>query len=108
MDEMKNPIDCLYDEDNNDIIVLYNEKGEEIDFEQIALIPLTEKTYAILKPIAPMEGVGENEGLVFSIEVNEDGQEYLMLVTEEKIIDEVFEVYDDLIEESVVDDEDEE
>ena len=38
-EEVKNPIDCLYDENNNDPIVLFNEKGEEIAFEQIALIP---------------------------------------------------------------------
>ena len=97
-EEMQNPIDCLFDEDNNDAIILFNEKGEEIAFEQIALIPQKEKTYAILKPIQPMEGVGEDEGLVFSIETsNEDGQEYLVLVTDEGIIDEVFTVYDELV-----------
>ena len=97
-EEVKNPIDCLYDEDNNDAIILFNEKGEEIAFEQIALIPQKEKTYAILKPIQPMEGVGEDEGLVFSIETSkEDGQEYLVLVTDEGIIDDVFKVYDELV-----------
>ncbi len=97
-EEIKNPIDCLYDEDNNDAIVLFNEKGEEIAFEQIALIPQPTKTYAILKPIKPMEGVGEDEGLVFSIETsNEDNQEYLVLVTDEDVIDEVFKVYDELV-----------
>ena len=99
-EEVKNPIDCLFDEDNNDAIILFNEKGEEIAFEQIALIPKNNKTYVILKPIQPMEGVGEDEGLVFSIETsNEDGQEYLVLVTNEGVINEVFDVYDKLVEE---------
>lgn len=99
--EYQNPIDALFDEENCDPIILFNEKGEEIAFEQIALIPLKEKTYAILKPIKPIEGLGENEGLVFSIEeIEEIGQEALMLVTDEKIIDDVFEVYDKLIEEN--------
>ena len=92
-----NVIDMLYDEENNDAIVLLNEKGEEIAFEQIALIPLKEKTYCILKPIQPIEGMGEDEGLVFSIETNEKGEEYLALVIDEKIIDDVFVVYDDLV-----------
>lgn len=92
-----NPIDALFDEENNDPIILFNEKGEEIAFEQIALIPLKDKTYAILKPIKPIEGLGEDEGLVFSIEATDDGQEYLMLITDEKIIDDVFKIYDDLI-----------
>lgn len=106
-EEVKNPIDCLYDENNTDPIVLFNEKGEEIAFEQIALIPKKNKTYAILKPTKPMEGVGENEGLVFSIEVSkEDNQEYLVLVTDSKIIDEVFAVYDELVDEENAEDED--
>ena len=100
MSQYQNPIDALFDEDNNDAIILFNEKGEEIAFEQIALIPL-EKTYAILKPIQPMEGLGENEGLVFSIEVNEEtNEEYLALVVDEAIIDKVFDVYDELVADS--------
>lgn len=100
MSQYQNPIDALFDEENNDAIILFNEKGEEIAFEQIALIPL-EKTYAILKPIQPMEGVGENEGLVFSIEVNEEtNEEYLALVVDEAIIDKVFDVYDELVADS--------
>lgn len=99
MAEYENPIDALYDEDNNDVILLLNEKGEEVAFEQIALIPQAEKTYAILKPVQPMEGLGEDEGLVFSIEANENGVEYLALVTDEGIIDSVFAVYDQLLEE---------
>ena len=44
-----------------------------------------------------MEGLGEDEGLVFSIETSEDGQEFLMLTTDEEIIDKVFDVYDQLV-----------
>ena len=100
-----NPIDALYDEDNNDAIILMNEKGEEIPFEQIALIPINAKTYAILKPMVQIEGVGENEGLVFSVEVNAEGMEYLALVVEEDIIDQVFEIYFELVDEEEDDEE---
>ena len=92
-----NPIDALFDENNNDAIILFNEKGEEIAFEQIAIIPISEKVYAILKPIQPMDGVGEDEGLVFSIEQNDEGEEYLTLTVDEDIIDAVFTVYDALV-----------
>jgi len=92
-----NPIDALFDEENNDAIILLNERGEEIAFEQIALIPLKEKVYAILKPIQPIEGVGEEEGLVFSIEINDEEQEYLALVCDMDVIDDVFKVYDELV-----------
>ena len=105
IDETVNPIDMLYDENNNDPIYLFSEKGEVIGFEQIALIPLKVNTYAILKPIQPMDGVGEDEGLVFEIKADEYGDEYLMLVVDEKIIDDVFVVYDDLCAAEVQDEE---
>ena len=92
-----NPIDALFDENNNDAIILMNEKGEEIAFEQIAIIPISDKVYALLKPIEPMDGVGEDEGLVFSVEQNEEGLDYLALVIEEDIIDAVFTVYEALV-----------
>ena len=94
----ENPIDMLFDESNNDPIFLYSEKGEIIGFDQIALIPQKASTYAILKPIKPMEGVGEDEGLVFEIKTDSKGKEYLMLVLDEKVIDDVFVVYDELCE----------
>ena len=97
MADVINPIDALYDENNNDAIILFNENGEEIAFEQVAIIPISEKVYAILKPIQPMDGVGEDEGLVFAIK-GKEGEEILELVVDEKIIDDVFTVYDQLVE----------
>ena len=92
-----NPIDAIFDPDNNDAIILFSENGEEIAFEQIAVIPIKDKPYVILKPIQPMEGVGEDEGLVFAIK-GKEGEEILELVVDEKIIDDVFTVYDQLVE----------
>lgn len=90
-------IDKLYDEENNDLIYLFNEKGEEIAFEQIALIPIIETTYVILKPVRPLEGLQEDEGLVFEIKTNNE-EEYLSLVVDEDIIDDVFDIYFKLVE----------
>ena len=49
--EVKSPIDCLFDEENTDPITLYNEKGEEVLFEQIALIFLVERSFVIMIPM---------------------------------------------------------
>lgn len=89
-------IDKLYDEENNESIVLFSEKGQEIAFEQIAVIPHQDgRVYVILKPIQPIEGLGEDEGLVFFIN---DEKKIVELVTDEGIIDWVFSVYDSLVE----------
>ena len=93
-----NPIDALFDENNCDIIVLYNEENEPVSFEQIALVPLQGKVYAILKPVTPLDGMTEDEVLMFSIETNEDGEEYLDLVVDDEIIDAVFDIYSELVE----------
>lgn len=88
-----NMIDMLYDEECDDNILLVNENGEEIEFEQIALIPLDEKDYAILKPVKPLEDMEDDEAFVFAID---DENERLVLETDEKYIDEVFAAYDEL------------
>ncbi len=89
-------LDKIYDENNSDVLVLFNENGEEISFEQIALIPDGEIVYLIVKPVTPIEGLGKDEGLVFQIN---EGLRRFELVTDEEIIDKVFDVYDKLTEE---------
>ena len=108
MKEEKSVIDCLFDENNNDDIVLMNERNEKMTFHQIAVIPLEKTTYAILEPATKMEGVNEGEGLVFEINEDENGNERLMLCTDEKMIDKVFDVYNEMVDDANKDDEDDE
>ncbi len=96
--EEMNPIDKLFDEDNCDNIILHNENGEPNEFEQIAIIPKGDVAYAILKPTFELEGVDEDEGLVFAVNTNDDGEDYLELVTDELIVEEIFSIYFSLIE----------
>jgi len=60
-------IEMLLDEKNDDNIKLYDENNKETEFEQIAIIPLEDKVYAILKPVTNIEGIEEDEALVFAI-----------------------------------------
>lgn len=89
-------IDKIYDEENDDPVVLYDENGDEVQFDQVALIPIDGVDYVILCPITPMEGVGEDEGVVFSVD-EKDGEECLTLITEDDIIDKVFAEYEALV-----------
>ena len=105
MKNEKSVIDCLFDENNNDDIVLMNERNEKMVFHQIAVIPLEKATYAILEPASKMEGVNEGEGLVFEINEDENGNERLMLCADEKMIDQVFDVYNEMVDDANEDDE---
>lgn len=98
-------IDKLFDENNNDNIILYNEKGEATEFEQVALIPIDEQIYAILSLANPTDEIGADEGIVFRVEEAEDGNNSLKLVTDDETVDKVFEIYESLLDE--LDDEDE-
>lgn len=93
-----NAIDALFDENNTDNIVLYNEKDEPVEFEQVAIIPMDERIYVILKPAKEVEGVADDEAFAFEI-VGEGDEESLHLVEDDKIIDKVFAQYDKLFEE---------
>lgn len=90
--------DKLFDEENEDNIILYDENNNEVEFEQVAIIPIGEEVYAMLKPVAPMEGVADDEALVFQL-CEIDDEEMLSIVTDEKVVDAVFEIYYDLLRE---------
>lgn len=90
------PIDMLLDADNNDNIVLFNEDNQPIEFQQIALVSIQNRVYALLKPVLSMEGIADDEGLVFVIEEVDD-EECLVIVEENEIIDKVFEKYFEML-----------
>lgn len=94
----------LLDPENKDNIEFFNEEGDLISFEQVAIVPHNEKVYVILKPVDEMEGVGEDEALVFVVDFDEYLLEsYLKLVEDEVDIEIVFEKYYDLLREAGVD-----
>ncbi len=94
--EQRSQIEMLLDENNTENLKLYDENNKETEFEQVAVIPLNEKIYAILKPVTKIVGVNDDEALVFVIEEIED-EDCLVIVDDEKIVDEVFKEYYDLL-----------
>ena len=100
MDEKEmNQIEKILDENNEDNIILLDEDNNPVEFEQVAVIPMDDSVYVILVPVTPMEGVGEDEGVVFVIEEDDEGEALLSLVVEDDVIDAVFNEYDSLLEE---------
>ncbi len=94
------PISQILDEENYDNVILYDPDKKPIEFEQVAVIPVdddnqtTQTLYTIMIPVTPMQGVGEGEGVVFKIdEVSHD----IEVVNDEKIIDKVLEIYQQLL-----------
>ena len=99
-------IELLLDENNTDNIKLYDENNKETEFEQVAIIPIDDKIYAILKPITEITGVSDDEALVFVIEEIDD-EEVLVVVDDEELVDKVFNEYYALLKEEGVEFEEE-
>ncbi len=97
--EEKNPIECLLDVDNSDPIVLYDENDKPIKFEQVALIPHKDELYAMLKPIDKLDGVADDEAVIFHFEEDESGAQVLSVLGDDQLIDEIFAIYLDLVKE---------
>ena len=95
----KNAIERLLDDNDLGTIVLFDENDKEVEFEQIAIIPYEDEVYAILKPVKEMEGVAEDEAIVFLLDADDDSDDVLSVVEDDAIIDAVFDAYYKLLDE---------
>lgn len=99
MDDERDIVDILLDEEDHEPIVLVDGGGNKVAFEQIAVIPHNDKLYCILKPITHIDNVGEDEAIVFYVEEQVGKDPALMVETNELTVINIFEEYYDLIEE---------
>ena len=97
-------IDVLLDEDNKDPIVLMDEKGRQLTFEQVAVIPYEvrkeKRLYCVLKPLDKIEGIGDDEAIVFVVDQDDEGNSIIKIEEDEEIAIAVFDKYYDLLEEA--------
>lgn len=98
----------MYDNDNlldfmqgdDDIVTLLSSNGEEVDFLEIAGIAYQGHFYAILQPVELLEGMNDDEALVFEVTRGPNGEDTFQIVLDDAIIDIVFAEYDRLYNEA--------
>ena len=93
-------LDVLLDENNKEPIVLMDDKGKKLSFEQIAVIPYNNKIYCVLKPIDKIENVQGDEAIVFYVDEKEGREPVLMVETDEKTAINVFDEYYNLLDQA--------
>ncbi len=97
-------LDVLLDQDNKDPIVLVDEAGKQLTFEQVAVIPYEvrkeKRLYCVLKPLDKIEGIGDDEAIVFVVDQDKDGNSIIKVEEDEEIAIAVFDKYYDLLEEA--------
>ena len=82
----------------DEYITLLTANGEEIDFLKVAVIQYRGKIYAILQPAELMEGMADDEALVFRTFKTADGSDSFEIELDDKICDAVFAEYDRMYE----------
>ena len=89
----------VYDDsyDDDEIVSLIGKDGEEIDFVVIAGIALNGNYYAILQPTELLEGMDDDEALVFKVTQNDNGEDSYSIELDDGVIDAVFAEYDKLL-----------
>lgn len=97
-------LDVLLDEDNREPIVLMDEQGKQLTFEQVAVIPYEvrkeTRLYCVLKPVDRIDGVGDDEAIVFLVDTDSEGNSVIKVEEDEEIAIAVFDKYYDLLEEA--------
>jgi len=89
----KSILERLYDDNDNSSIILYDEDGNEVSFDQVAVIPYDGELYAILKPTTKMEGVSEDEAFVFEFRELDNGNIDIAPCENDDISELVFQEY---------------
>lgn len=80
-EKAKTLYDILSDKDNKDLITLEDERGEDIIFKQLAVIPMGEVIYCILKPVFG-GSFNAGEAIAFRLRELSNGEEALTVVTD--------------------------
>lgn len=83
-----------------DFIVLYDEGGNEVEFEIIASLEVNDMEYAILLPndidIEP-ESEEVDEVYILRMELDENGEDVLVGIEDENELNDVIAAYEELI-----------
>jgi len=86
--------------DDDDVISLMTADGEVVDFVEVAGIAYRGNFYAILQPVELLDGMEEDEALVFKVSRGQDGEDKFEIELDDAVIDAVFVEYNKLLDEA--------
>lgn len=95
MDKNNNSNVDFPDLEEAEIVVLSDEEGNDVEFEVVAGIDYQDGYYMLLMPTNKVEGIEEDEAVIFRVEEDEQDPEYInyLPVEDEAILDAVFSEY---------------
>lgn len=98
LSEVYRIMDNNYMEQEN-IVLLTDEDGNEVEFEHIMTLEHNGKSYVLLVPITEMEDVEEDELVIMEITTDEEGNDVYAGIEDEATMEAVFNKYLEIVEE---------
>lgn len=80
-------------EEMDNLVVLLDEEGNEINFEYIDTVEYNGDSYVVLLPAEPETEEEENEVTILKLEVDETGEDVFVVEEDDALLDEVFEIF---------------
>lgn len=80
-------------EERDDLVVLVDENGDEVEFEHIDTIEMNGNEYVVLIPFSADEEQDADEVVILKIEHGDEGEDSFVSVEDEEELNEVFEEF---------------
>ena len=89
------------EDERDDIVVLVDENGDEVEFEHIDTIEMNGNEYVVLAPLEEEDAdeQEEEEVIILKIEHNEEGEDSFVTIEDDDELDEVFNEFQSRMEE---------
>ena len=94
----------MEEQEQGTIVELIDESGKTVQFDLVMTFDYEGKRYAALLPVGEVEGVGEDEVVLLEIVKDKSGENYVT-IDNPILLDEVFNEFLDLFDETFDDDE---
>ena len=80
--------------DDDEIITLYDDEDNPMDFYEVAVVEYGDELYALLQPAEEIEGIADDEVVIFRIDETEgEEDDFFYPVEDEAVQEAVFEEY---------------
>ena len=93
----------MEDKELIEVVTLTDNDGNDVDFDHLLTFEFKGKTFVALMPMTPVEGVADDEVMLLTLDVDENGKEVFSPVKSEALLEEAFdrflELFDELDEE---------
>ncbi len=95
------------EDERDDIVILVDENGDEVEFEHIDTIDMNDNEYVVLAPLEEEDEDQEDEEvIILKVEHNEDGEDSFVTIEDDDELEEVFNEFQSRMEEEFGSDDD--